>query len=58
MLFDVEIVFLFPWAASFRDMLTDPAYGILAFGEMLVFMGLLIVAIAYAWKKGVMDWYG
>lgn len=57
-LFDVEIVFLFPWAASFRDMLTDPAYGILAFGEMLVFMGLLIVAIAYAWKKGVMDWYG
>lgn len=57
-LFDVEIIYLFPWAASFRDLLADPGYGMLAFGEMLVFMGLLIAAIAYAWRKGVMEWYG
>lgn len=57
-LFDVEIIYLFPWAASFRDLVADPAYGMLAFGEMLMFMGLLFVAIAYAWRKGVMEWYG
>jgi NADH-quinone oxidoreductase subunit A len=57
-LFDVEIVFLFPWAAGFKEMLTDPQIGMLVFGEMLVFMGLLVVAIAYAWKKGVMEWIG
>lgn len=57
-LFDVEIVYLFPWAASFRDMLLDPNYGLIAFGEMLFFLGLLIVAIAYAWRKGVMEWLG
>ena len=56
-LFDVEIIYLFPWATSFRELLATPGYGLLAFGEMLVFMGLLIVAIAYAWRKGLMEWY-
>lgn len=58
-LFDVEIVYLFPWAAAFRDMLVDSVhYGLLAFWEMLVFLGLLLAAIAYAWKRGVMEWFG
>jgi len=56
-LFDVEVVFLFPWAVGFRDMIADPAIGVLAFWEMLVFLFLLAVAIAYAWKKGVMEWF-
>lgn len=55
-LFDVEVVFLFPWAVGFRDMLLDPAIGIMAFMEMLAFLGLLVVAIAYAWRKGAMEW--
>jgi NADH:ubiquinone oxidoreductase subunit 3 (subunit A) len=56
-LFDVEVVFLFPWAAGFKSMLMDPTIGLLAFFEMLVFLALLIIAIAYAWRKGVMEWF-
>ncbi len=56
-LFDVEVVFLFPWAVSFKDLLGDPSIGIMAFVEMLVFLALLVAAIAYAWKKGVMEWF-
>jgi NADH-quinone oxidoreductase subunit A len=49
-LFDVEMVFLFPWAVVYKQM------GWLAFGEMLVFLGILIVGFAYAWVKGDLDW--
>lgn len=55
-LFDVEVVFLFPWAVGFRKMLLNPSIGYLAFGEMLVFLFFLIAAVGYAWKKGVMEW--
>jgi NADH-quinone oxidoreductase subunit A len=49
-LFDVEIVFLFPWALVFKKM------GWLAFNEMLVFVTILFVGFAYAWVKGDLDW--
>ena len=49
-LFDVEIVFLFPWALVFKKM------GWLAFGEMAVFLAILIVGFAYVWVKGDLDW--
>jgi len=49
-LFDVEIVFLFPWAVVYKQM------GVLAFSEMLVFLAVLIVGFAYAWVKGDLDW--
>lgn len=49
-LFDVELVFLFPWAVVYKQM------GWLAFGEMLVFLTILIVGFAYAWVKGDLDW--
>ena len=55
-IFDVEAVFLFPWAAGFKTMLTS-SIGMLAFWEMIVFLALLGFAIAYAWKKGVMQWF-
>jgi NADH:ubiquinone oxidoreductase subunit 3 (subunit A) len=48
--FDVEAVFLFPWAAVFRDL------GMLAFVEGLVFIGILVVALAYVWLKGDLEW--
>ena len=48
--FDVEAVFLFPWAAVFREL------GMLAFLEGLVFIGILVVALAYVWRKGDLEW--
>ena len=48
--FDVEAVFLFPWAVVFREL------GMLAFVEGLVFIGILVVALAYVWRKGELEW--
>ena len=48
--FDVEAVFLFPWAAVFRTL------GMLAFVEGLVFIGILVVGLAYVWRKGDLEW--
>jgi NADH-quinone oxidoreductase subunit A len=53
-LFDIEVVFLYPWAVVYRDMLkTDPN---LIFGAMLSFLGILFVGYIYAVKKGAFDW--
>jgi NADH-quinone oxidoreductase subunit A len=54
LLFDIEIVFIYPWAVVFRDL--KAALGILIFFEMLVFMGILIVAYVYVWKRGALEW--
>ena len=48
--FDVETIFLFPWAVKYR------ALGVMGFVEMLVFLGILVVGFAYAWKKGALEW--
>lgn len=50
LIFDVEIVFLFPWAVVFRNI------GLLAFVEMLVFIAILLVGLAYVWAKGDLEW--
>jgi NADH-quinone oxidoreductase subunit A len=53
-LFDIEVVFLYPWAVVFRDMLkTSPD---LIFGAMVSFLGVLFVGYIYALKKGAFDW--
>ena len=49
-IFDVEAVFLLPWAVVFREL------GLLAFVEGLVFIGILVVALAYVWRKGDLEW--
>jgi NADH-quinone oxidoreductase subunit A len=49
-IFDVEAVFLLPWAVVFRDL------GVLAFIEGLVFIFILVVGLAYVWKKGDLEW--
>lgn len=51
--FDVEAVFLYPWAALFIRENMDRA---LLFGEMLVFLLVLGVGLAYVWKKGALEW--
>ena len=48
--FDVEAVFLLPWAVVFREL------GALAYVEGLVFIGILAVALAYVWRKGDLSW--
>ena len=50
LLFDVEVVFLFPWAIVYKEL------GWFAFIEMLVFLGILIVGYAYVWRKGDLEW--
>jgi NADH-quinone oxidoreductase subunit A len=53
-LFDIEVVFLYPWAAIYRDMLKQNAN--LIFGSMVSFLGILLVGYIYAVKKRAFDW--
>ncbi|MEI9920998.1 MAG: NADH-quinone oxidoreductase subunit A [Bacteroidota bacterium] len=59
-LFEVEIVFLFPWATIFSDKKlieeTNGAWGWFAMTEMMIFVGLLALGLAYAWRNGHLDW--
>ena len=50
LIFDVEIVFLFPWAVVYQDL------GLLAFIEAFLFVMILIVGFVYVWAKGDLDW--
>ncbi|MDZ7361853.1 MAG: NADH-quinone oxidoreductase subunit A [candidate division KSB1 bacterium] len=50
LIFDVEIAFLFPWAVVFK------ALGLFAFVEALIFVGILLVGLAYVWRKGDLEW--
>lgn len=60
LLFEVEIVFLFPWATVFanKELIdqTGGRWGWTAFVEMIVFVGILALGLAYAWAKGHLDW--
>ena len=49
-IFDVEVVFLFPWAVVFKEV------GFIAFVEVMLFLGILIVGFIYVWMKGDLDW--
>ncbi len=55
-LFDIEVVFLYPWAVVYRTMLADPATRNLILGSMVSFLGILFVGYIYAVKKGAFDW--
>ena len=50
LIFDVEIIFLFPWAVVYQQ------YGMLAFIEAFIFVAILLVGFIYVWKKGDLDW--
>ncbi|TME62787.1 MAG: NADH-quinone oxidoreductase subunit A [Chloroflexi bacterium] len=49
--FDVEVIFLFPWAVLFRSL------GVPGLVEMVVFIAILVVGLYYAWKKDALNWY-
>lgn len=55
LIFDVEAVFLFPWAVIFMEQKINQA-NVIPFYAMLMFLGVLFFAIVYAWKKGVLEW--
>jgi NADH-quinone oxidoreductase subunit A len=65
-IFDIETVFMIPWATAFRQLsCTSALVGgacpagsetFFAFGEMLVFMAILVVGFVYVWKKGALQW--
>jgi len=56
-LFDIEVVFLYPWAVVYRELLATPQAG-LALGSMLTFIAILFVGYIYAVKKRAFDWKG
>ena len=56
LVFDVEVVFLFPWAVSFLGLMGEADWGKVILWQMVLFIGTLLVALAYAWRKGVFDW--
>ncbi|CAN5141182.1 hypothetical protein BH09BAC6_BH09BAC6_31810 [soil metagenome] len=59
LLFDVEMVFIFPWAIVFGSHEInsfEPRWGWLALTEMFIFLGILILGLAYVWVKGDLNW--
>lgn len=57
-LFDVEAIFLYPWAYIYRDFIKiSPSIGMYGFMEMMVYIAILLVGYFYLWKKGALDWH-
>ena len=55
-LFDIEVVFMYPWAVIYKSMLADPATRNMILGSMISFLGILFVGYIYAVKKKAFDW--
>jgi NADH:ubiquinone oxidoreductase subunit 3 (subunit A) len=49
-IFDIETIFLYPWAVTFRQL------GLFGLGEMAIFLGLVFIAYAYIWRSGGLEW--
>jgi NADH-quinone oxidoreductase subunit A len=49
-IFDIEVIFLYPWAIDFFRI------GLIGFLEMVIFIALFVLAFVYAWRKGALDW--
>src|SRR5690606_13269346 len=59
LLFDVELLFIFPWATVFGQpelIAADARWGWFALLEMALFVGILIIGLVYVWKKGDLEW--
>ena len=59
LLFDIEAVFLVPWAVVFRSVLKSEVFSPLRYvfyGEMMVFVVVLFVGLIYVWRKGILEW--
>jgi NADH-quinone oxidoreductase subunit A len=49
-IFDIEVIFLYPWAITFHEL------GVIGLIEMMIFIGLFVIAYVYAWRKGALEW--
>ena len=56
LIFDVEAIFVFPWAAQLLGYSKNHALAVLGLVDMVIFVGILAVGLVYAWKKGVLEW--
>ncbi len=56
LVFDIEIIFLYPWAVDFTQLEPQSSESLLFFGRILFFILTSIIAYVYAWKKGVFRW--
>lgn len=61
LLFDIEVLFIIPFAVAFKSLMAEEAGGAIAFGtiafiEIMAFIATLVVGYIYVWKKGVFDW--
>ena len=61
LLFDIEVLFIIPFAVAFKSLLAEEklsgiAFGTIAFVEIMIFIATLVVGYIYVWKKGVFDW--
>jgi NADH-quinone oxidoreductase subunit A len=55
-LFDIEVVFMYPWAVVYRNLLHDPRYSVSIFFSMFTFIGIVFIGYLYALKKKAFDW--
>jgi NADH-quinone oxidoreductase subunit A len=55
-LFDVEAVFMMPWAVIYRELPAITHMRLFGFWEMIVYLGFVAIGIFYVWKKGILDW--
>jgi NADH-quinone oxidoreductase subunit A len=55
-LFDVEAVFMMPWAVVYRELPKLTGSQLFGFWEMLVYLGFVVIGVFYVWKKGILDW--
>ena len=53
LIFDVEVAFMYPWVVVYKELLST---GIFILIQMIVFIGILAVGYAYAWKRGALEW--
>ncbi|NLH50019.1 MAG: NADH-quinone oxidoreductase subunit A [Myxococcales bacterium] len=53
-LFDVEVIFLYPWAVIYKEM--SAGFGLFALGEMAAFVLILLIGYLYLWRKGALEW--
>ena len=49
-IFDIEVIFIYPWAVAYRQL------GFFAFIEMVIFLGILVFGLIYAWQKNILEW--
>lgn len=61
LLFDIEVLFIIPFAVAFKALMAEEAasgiaYGTIAFIEIMIFIATLVIGYLYVWRKGVFDW--